>query len=153
MRLVSPVLTAVVLAGVLTGCSGPAPVDEAALHRWEVRERASDDALLFARISARADERSDVSKPSVSMTFPAPTKVRSIELACFGDGSMEGALQLRGGSTSRYISLEHAVSCADGRFRFDLSESERTGVEEVGFSAFRSTRDSAWTLHVRSDQD
>jgi len=154
VRPVSPVLGVLALAAALTGCSGPPPVDEAALHRWEVGEqRSDDDTLLFGRVSAGTSERSDVSEPAVSAAFPAPTDVRSVELACFGDGTMEGALQIEAGPTSRYIGLPEPVSCDDGRYRFDLSTGERTGVERIGFTAFDSSRDSAWTLHVETDRD
>lgn len=152
MRPVFPALAVVALAGVLAGCSGPPPIDEAALHRWEVRERASDeDTLLFARVDAGGDAPTSIAKPQVSTTFPSPTRIRSVELACFGDARIEGALTIRAGSTTRSVGLPSPVACADGRYRFRLSTSERSGVEMIGFAGFHSTRETAWMLHVRTD--
>ncbi|WP_412875785.1 hypothetical protein ACL00Q_06245 [Curtobacterium flaccumfaciens pv. flaccumfaciens] len=155
-----PALLLPAIAGVLllAGCAGPPPVDEAALHAWEKRQRAVEpDAelgVLFAAVSP-GDDDSDDPGTGVTITFPHPEPVDHLEFSCFGDGHMRAAFTI-GSAGAAQTQPTEPMSCRDGAQRIDLPPELRRRADSVSFNGFDSDRDSAWYVRIIAtdpDQD
>jgi hypothetical protein len=140
------------IAGVLllAGCSGPPPVDEAALHAWEKQQRGVESStelgVLFATVSPRDDD-SDEPGTGVTITFPHAESVSHLEFSCFGDGHMNGSSTIGSAGASQTRPTE-SMACRDGWQRIDLPRELRRRADSVSFNAFDSDRDSAWYVRV-----
>jgi hypothetical protein len=140
------------IAGVLllAGCSGPPPVDEAALHAWEKQQRGVESStelgVLFATVSPRDDD-SDEPGTGVTITFPHAESVSHLEFSCFGDGHMVGSSTIGSAGASQTRPTE-SMACRDGWQRIDLPRELRRRADSVSFNAFDSDRDSAWYVRV-----
>jgi hypothetical protein len=150
-RALLPALAAVG-ALVLTGCSGPAPVDDAALERWSAARTAAvdgdDDAMgeLFARADAGQAEEDPGTQ--VSTTFPGPVRVDALEFSCFGDGTVVGTVEIESGGVTE-TSTADPMQCGEPPVRIRVSERTLRKVDRVGFGATDASRDTAWFLTVR----
>ncbi|MBT1677667.1 hypothetical protein [Curtobacterium aurantiacum] len=150
-----PALLLPAIAGVLllAGCSGPPPVDEAALHAWEKRQMATesdrDRGAMFAQASAGqgATGDDDEADRGITISFAHPETLDHLEFSCFGDGHMSGSLRVVSGSMSR-VRFVDELSCSDGEQHIDLQRSERADVDSISFNGFDSDRDSAWYVRV-----
>lgn len=147
-----PALLLPAIAGVLllAGCAGPPPVDEAALHAWEKRQRAVESntelGALFAAVSPGVDD-SDAPGTGVTITFPHPKSVDHLEFSCFGDGHMSGSFTIGSAGASQTQPTE-PMACRDGWQRIDLPAELRRQADSVSFNGFDSDRDSAWYVRI-----
>ena len=147
------VLPSVIAITMLAGCAGTAPDDDAAIGRWQARQAAAtkDDGdllgVLSGRVGAAESGNTEDVAGRVRMKFESPTELRSVTLWCFGHGTVRGYLSIDEGPTSRSEGVD--VRCGAKPRTLRLSQTWRTGVQGVGFSAVAASNDSAWQLTIR----
>lgn len=147
-RLAKLLLLGAGLVLALTACSGPEPVDPAAIAQWHdgLEADAEGASTLFAVVGPDSEPYPD--EDAMRIDFGSPLAVGNVEFSCFGEGGMRARMTGISSIGTTIRDLD-AFECADSPHAIDVGLLGDAPLDAFAFTGHASTEQSAWFVSVR----